>query len=169
VPVPPLTGTATLNPSVLVDSLVPGVIDSLRNSLNPQFGIRAYRAYRVIRTWTGAQPGDGSYSDVAGELIPQPRVRVWDGFKFEQAPAGLQSAGRVRLTEVSLTYSEADLTGQPLSNNQELLIALGDANGQGSTTYLFTHVQPPYIDREKDMGWVLNLIRVQNSSPWVPS
>lgn len=168
-PVPPLTGTATLDQGVLVDSLVPGVIDALRDSLNPQFGIRAYRTYRVIRTWTGAEPGSGSYTDDAGELRPQPRVWVWDGFKFNQEPIGLQSVGRVRLTEVSLTYAEPDLTGQPLTNNQELLIAIGDANGQGSSTNLFTHVQPPYIDREKDMGWVLNLIRVQNSRPWVPS
>lgn len=168
-PVPPLIGTATLNPSVLVDSLVPGVIDSLRDSLNPQFGIRAYRVYRVIRTWTGTQPGDGSYSDNAGELRPYPRVMVWDGFRFEQEPAGLKSAGRIRLTEVSLSYAESDLTGQPLRANQELLIAVADANGERSSVNLFTHVQPPYIDREKDMGWVLNLIRVQNSNPWVPS
>lgn len=168
-PVPVLAGTATLDSSVLVDSLVPDVIDGLRDVLNPAFGIRAYRVYRVIRTWSGAEPGDGTFGDVAGELRPQPRVAVWDGFRYQQQPAGLESVGRVRLTEVSLTYSDADLTGQPLAKNQELFIAIGDANGQGTTVALFTHAQPPYIDREKDMGWVVNLQRVQAAQPWLPS
>lgn len=168
-PVPPLIGSATLDQGVLVDSLVPDVIDGLRDSLQPLFGIRAYRVYRVVRTWSGAEPGDGTFTDVAGELRPYPRVMTWDGFKFQQEPAGLESAGRVRLTEVSLTYAERDLTAQPLTRNQELLIAIGDANGQGSSVPLFTLAQPPYIDREKDMGWVVNLIRVQNAHPWVPS
>lgn len=168
-PVPTLTGTAALDENVLVDSLVPDVIDGLRDELNPEFGIRSYKVYRVIRTWSGTQPGDGTPTDVAGELRPQPRVKFWDGFRFQEDPSGLNSNGRVQLTEVSLSYSESDLTGNPLSLNQELLIAIGDGNGQGSTIGLFTHNQPPFVDREKDLGWVVNLIRVQVTVLWVPS
>lgn len=167
-PVPPLIGTATLDSSVLVDALVPDVIDGLRDALQPALGVRAYRTYRIVRTWSGVEPGDGTFADVAGELRPYPRVLVWDGFRFEQAPAGVIKSGRVRLTEVSLTYSQSDLA-PALSGNQELFYAIGDANGQGSSVSLFANVQPPYIDREKDMGWVLNLIAVQTASPWVPS
>lgn len=167
-PVPILTGSATLDPEVLVDDLVPDVIDALRDDLQPAFGIRAYRVYRVIRTWSGAEPGAGTPTDVAGELRPYPRVMFWDGFRFQEQPAGLEPVGRVRLTEVSLTYAESDLTGQPLNANQELFIAIGDANGQRSTIELFTHIQPPYIDREKDMGWVLNLQNVKTAVPWAP-
>lgn len=168
-PVPALIGSATLSSSVLVDDLVPSVIDALRDDLQPALGVRSYRVYRVVRTWSGAEPGVGTFADAAGELRPYPRVMFWDGFRFRQQPAGLESVGSVRCTEVSLTYAEADLTARPLARNQELLIAIGDANGQGSSVGLFTHSQPPYIDREKDMGWVLNLIRVKASPPWVPS
>lgn len=168
-PTPILTGTAILDESILVDSLVPDVIDGLRDSLQPAFGIRAYRLYRVLRTWSGSEPGDGSFVDAGAELRPQPRVMVWDGFRFQQEAAGLQNAGRVRCTEVSLTYSEADLTAQPLARNVELFYAIGDANGQGTTLKLFTLYQPPYIDREKDMGWVVNLIGVQSGvTSWAP-
>ena len=166
--VPALIGSATLDPSVLVDNLVPDVIDGLRDSLQPALGVRAYRVYRIIRTWTGAQPGDGTYSDSAAELRPQPRVMFWDGFRFQDQPAGRESLGTVRMSEVSLTYTQGDLD-PPLSNNQELFVAIGEANGQGLSTFLYAHVQPPYVDREKDMGWVLNVIRVQNANPWVAS
>jgi hypothetical protein len=167
--VPVLTGTAILDEDILVDSLVPDVIDGLRDSLQPDFGIRAYRCYRVIRTWSGATPGNGTPTDVAGEIRPYPRVMVWDGFRYNQEASGLENVGRVQLREVSLTYAEADLTGQPLAANQEIFIALADANGQGSSVYLYTHAQPPFIDREKDMGWVVNLMRVQTGVPWAPA
>lgn len=169
--VPVLIGSAVLDDDILVDSLVPDVIDGLRDELQPLFGIRAYKLYRVIRTWSGTEPGDGTPTDVAGELRPQPRVKFWDGFRFVEQPAGLQNAGRVQCTEVSLTYTQADLTGQPLTANQELLFAIGDGNGQGTTIVFFTHFQPPFIDREKDLGWVLNLVAVQTpiAFPWSPS
>ncbi len=167
-PVPVLAGAATLDPGVLVDSLVPDVIDGLREALHPAFGVRSYRTYRVIRTWSGTELGDGTPTDDAAELRPQPRVAVWDGFNFQEQPAGLEASGRVRLTEVSLSYTEAQLTAHPLGALQEAFIAIGDGNGQASTVYLFTHLQPPYIDREKDMGWVLNLQRVYERVAWAP-
>ncbi len=166
---PALIGTATLDPGVLVDSLVADVIDGLRDELHPEFGVRAYRVYRVIRTWSGAEPGDGSFTDEAAELRPQPRVMFWDGFRFKESPSGVEDVGAVRLTEVSLSYAEADLTGQPLTAAQEIYIAIGDGNGQGSTLTLFAHSQPPYVDREKDLGWVVNLIRVKEKTPWAPT
>ena len=165
-PVPTLVGAATLDQSVLVDSLIVDVIDGLRDELQPAFGIRAYRVYRIIRTWSGTVPGDGTFADDAAELRPQPKVAVWDGFRFREDPAGLAAAGRVRLTEVSLQYTGAQLD-PVLADNQELLIALGPANGQGQAIYLFTHAQPPYVDRERDLGWVVNLTKVQ-ARPWAP-
>lgn len=170
---PVLVGTATLNQSVLVDSLVADVIDGLREDLHPQFGVRAYRVYRVIRSWSGVVVGEGTPSDVAGELRPQPLVWTWEtianGLRYKQAACGIHELGAVKLTEVSLTYSEADLTGQPLRDNQELLFAIGDAHGQGTTVRLFTHDKPPYIDRIKDMGWVMFLRHVEAARPWAPT
>lgn len=165
---PVLIGTATLDPSVLVDSLVPDVIDGLREELHPAFGVRAYRVYRVIRTWSGREVGEGSRTDVGGELRPQPRVKIWNGLKYVQAVCGIRELGDVQLTEVSLTYSDADLTAQPMTRNQESFIAIGEGNGQGSPLRLWAHTQPPFIDREVDMGWVLHLRRVEAAPSWAP-
>jgi hypothetical protein len=169
VAVPVLIGAAVLNPSTLVDSLVPDVIDGLREDLHPAFGVRAYRCYRVIRTWSGKTVGDGKPSDVGAELRPQPRVAMWDGLKFVQATCGIRELGDVKLTEVSLTYTDGQLTGQPLAANQEMFIALGEAHGQASPLRLWAHTAPPFIDREKDMGWVLHLTRVEAAPPWAPT
>ncbi len=170
---PVLIGEAVLNPAVLVDSLIADVIDGLREDLHPQFGVRAYRVYRVIRTWNGQVVGEGQYTDDAAELRPQPLVWSWDSLanalRYKQAACGLSELGELKLTEVSLTYTEAQLTGQPLRDNQELLIAIGDAHGQGSTVRMYTHAKPPYVDRIKDMGWVVFLSLVNQARPWVPS
>lgn len=166
--VPALIGTATLDDNVLVDSLVVDVIDGLRDELHPEFGVRAYRVYRVLRTWTGSTPGQGKFSDVAAELRPYPRVRLWDGFNYVQAVCGVRELGDVKITEVSLSYSESDLAPK-VGNNVELFFGIGDANGQGSSVRLWAHKMPPFIDREKDLGWCLMLHRVQSAPPWVPS
>jgi hypothetical protein len=167
VAVPILIGDATLNPSVLVDSLIPDVIDGLREDLHPTFGVRAYRVYRVVRTWSGRNAGEGVSSDDAGELRPQPRVAMWNGLKYVQAQCGIRELGDVMLTEVSLTYSEGQLTGQPLARNVEIFYAIGEANGQASALRLWMLTAPPFIDRERDMGWVLHLRRIpEGAPPW---
>jgi hypothetical protein len=168
VPIPVLVGAATLDPGVLVDSLVP-MIDGLRDGLHPQFGVRPYRMYRVIRTWSGTSVGEGNLADAAVELRPQPKVLVWDGMRYVQAACGVEELGDVKLTQISLTYTEAQLTGQPLAANQECFIALGEAYGQAQVTRLFTLAKPAYVDRTKSMGWVLVLHRVQSGAPWVPT
>jgi hypothetical protein len=170
---PVLEGEAVLDSAVLVDSLIADVIDGLREDLHPQFGVRAYRVYRVIRTWNGQTVGDGQFTDDAAELRPQPLVWTWDtmanALRYKPAACGLSDLGEVKLTEVSLTYTEGQLTGRPLADNQELLMAIGDAHGQGSAVRMFTHAKPPYIDRVKDMGWVLFLSVVNAARPWAPS
>lgn len=167
-PVATLVGTATLDPSVLVDSLVPDVIDGLREDLHPAFGVRAYRVYRVIRTWSGRDVGEGSYTDDAGELRPQPRVLHWNGLKYVQAVCGVRELGDVELQEVSLTYSADDLDPRTLRGNQELFYVLGEANGQLSPLRVWAHAVPPFIDREKSMGWIMHLRRVEASPSWAP-
>lgn len=167
---PVLIGEAVLDPAVLIDSLVPDVIDGLREDLYPAFGSRAYRCYRVIRTWTGRTTGEGDPTDDTAELRPQPRVMVWDGMRFIQATCGIRELGEVRLSEVSLTYTEAQLTGRRLGldKNQELFIGIAEGNGQGTAPRLFGHTAPAFIDREKSMGWMLYLRVVDGATSWVP-
>lgn len=167
---PVLIGEAVLDESVLVDSLVPDVIDGLREELHPEFGVRAYRCYRVIRTWTGRTAGEGTMSEVTAELRPQPRVQVWDGMRWAQAACGIRELGEVRLSEISLTYTEAQLTGRGLGldKNQELFIGIAEGNGQGTQPRLFGHTAPAFIDREKTMGWMLYLRCVDGATTWAP-
>jgi hypothetical protein len=161
-----LIGTAVLNADVLVDSLVGDVIDGLRDQLHPQFGVRSYRVYRVIRTWSGRTSGDGKYTDAVAELIPYPLVAQWDGYKFVQQKCGVGEAGEIKLTEISLTYSAADLCPRDLRANQELFYAIGDANGQASPISVWSVQAPPYVDRIKDLGWVLRLLSAESAPAW---
>lgn len=150
-----MPGSAVLDPDVLVDSLVTDVIDGLRGDLHPAFGVRAYRVYTVLRQWSGRSVGEGSYQDTETEIDPQPFVARWDGLRFNLEPCGIDELGEIVLTEVSLTYTEAELTGRPLEQNQQFMIKLTDAHGQQSTEKYFIHTKPPYVDREEDMGWVV--------------
>lgn len=152
-----MAGHADLDPDVLVDSLVTDVIDGLRGDLHPQFGVRPYRVFAVRRSWTGGEIGVGAPLDRETELEPQPRVQNLG--RYEQTPGGINESGEVKVTEVSLTYSFEELTGEgaQLSAGEEWLIRIDDGAGQGNPSRWFTHARPPFVDREKDMGWVLYL------------
>jgi hypothetical protein len=155
-----MAGSATLNPEVLVDGLVP-VIDSLRGELHPAFGVRAYRGFCVKRSWSGRIQGEGTLTDTTTELLPQPRVEVWSGLRYELAAAGLSEMGQIRLSEISLTYTMAELSGGALTPTQQFFYRLEDAHGQGSPARYFQETQPPFVDREKDMGWVVFLRSIE--------
>lgn len=160
--IPVLTGLATLSPDTLVDSLVEDVIDGLREELHPDFGVRAYRVYRVVRSWSGGAAGSGVYTDAVAELRPQPLVHAWDGKRIEPMSCGLLEQGDIALTEVSLSYTYDQLTlRDTLTMAQQFFIAVGEAHGQGQPTVLYTHSKPPYCDRIKDMGWKLWLTKVE--------
>lgn len=151
-----------MSAAVLVDSLVADVIDGLREDLHPAFGVRAYRTYRLLRTWSGQRTGEGFATDDVAELRPQPRVQVWNGLRWEMGACGVLEMGEVKLTEVSLTYTAAQLAGAgQLALNQQLFLVLAEAHGQAQARALFVHARPPFVDREKDMGWVLWLQRAQ--------
>lgn len=153
-------GTAILDPDVLIDSLVVDVIDGLRGELHPEFGVRAYRVFTVKRTWQGAGVGIGKATDVETELLPQPRVESWDGRKFELAACGLNDNGEIRLTEVSLSYTYPELMGGKLNANQQWFIKLSEAHGQLQPDNYFIPSKAPFVDREKTLGWIFWLRKV---------
>lgn len=152
-----MAGSATLDNNVLVDSLVTDVIDGLRRELHPQFGVRPYKVFTVLRTYAGESLGEGGFEDVETEIDPQPRVAQWDGKRYDLTPAGLDENGEVRLTEVSLTYTHDELTGGTLEGNQQFFFKIAEAHGQGNPDRYYILSRPPFVDREKDMGWVLTL------------
>ena len=156
-----MPGSATLDPDVLIDDLVTDVIDGLRGDLHPQFGIRAYRLFTVQRVFASGRVGQGSFVDTEVEIDPQPVVDQWDGFRYQLANCGLDELGEIRVREVSLSYTYGELTGRPLAAGTQWLLRLAEAHGQENPSRFFIHNRPPFVDREKDMGWVLWLRKAQ--------
>ena len=149
-----------MDPSVVIDALAGSVVDELRRSLHPVFGIRAFRVYTVLRTWSGSMPGEGAKTDVELEIEPQPLIASFDGIKFTQEPCGLEELGEIEVSEVSLTYTHAELVGPSLTGSQEWLIKIAEAHGQAQPARYFVHDAPPFPDREQGIGWKLRLRKV---------
>lgn len=152
-----MAGSATLNSAVLIDGLV-GVIDGLRGSLHPLAGIRPYRTYTVLRTYDGRRVGEGDFSELVAELTPAPRVMAWEQVsqqRYELAACGLDTVGEIALTEVSLSYTFAEIAGPTLEMNQQWIIRLTEGHGQANPPRDYVLQKPPFVDREKDMGWMM--------------
>jgi hypothetical protein len=162
-----MSGNASLDPANLIDSLV-GVIDDLRGDLNAAFGTRPFRCFTVMRSWTGQEQGEGDYSDVVNELIPAPRVRFWDGYKWVMTPLGTHEDGTIRIDEVSLTYTYDDLSPQGLRLNQQFFYVLAEANGQGQANRYLKQSKPPFVDREKTIGWICDLMDCNGPAQNIP-
>lgn len=167
-------GNATLDSDILLDDLV-GLADDLRDDLHTDFGVRAFRVYTVLRTWDGGYVGEGTASEVETEITPQPRVLPYStagamaGLAYKLEPCGLDEAGLVILKEVSLSYTQAELTGRPvvdgveqsMADGQEWVIRIREAHGQEQSYKDFKIKGAPFPDRENDVGWELRLTRAE--------
>ena len=154
-----MAGNAVLDPDVLVDDLV-SLADDLRQDLAVGFGLRQFRLHTVRRAWTGEAVGDGDYEDLITEITPRPVVNAYqDNIMNQLEPCGLQEAGMVLISEVSLSYTEAELTGGALAANEEWFLLLQDGHGQQIQLRDFVMMSPPFPDRETDIGWKIRLKR----------
>ena len=151
-----MPGSATLGTN-LIDDLVPDV-DDLRGDLNADFGTRPFRCWTVKRSWSGEQQGEGDYIDVVAEILPAPRVRSWDGYKWVMTPLGTHEDGLIEVSEISLSYTFNELSTQGLRPNQQFFFVLGEVHGQGSPLRILKQSKPPFPDREKTIGWICILM-----------
>ncbi len=152
-----MPGSAELGDN-LVDDLIPDVIDGIRGELHPDLGVRQFRVFVVTRTYVTGEIGSDRFTDTEIELDPQPLVVPYST-AFELEPCGVDEAGFVKVKEVSLTFTEAEL-GSPNVNQPEgveLFVKLSDAQGQGIPDTFWRHTRRPFPDRIKDMGWILRL------------
>lgn len=156
-----MAGSASLDSTVLVDSLVP-TVDSLRDSLHAAFGVRHFRVFVVTRVWSGGMIGSGSFVETALELSPRPMVEPFTEYKYKLEPCGLNEAGYIKLSEISLTYTEAELVGT-LTMGTQLLWKISEGHGQATRTRYFIPKGPPYPDRVKNIGWQIALENAQVS------
>lgn len=145
---------ATLGDSI-IDSLT-GVVDSIRSDLSAVAGDHPFRLYRVVRTWTGNDRGEGDATEVETEIVPRPVIVPL--VRYDLEPGGRQEDGDLKATEISLAYAESDLTLEGAAANVELFYRV---KGQDIGTREYTLARPPYPDRQKAIGWELHLRRSQ--------
>lgn len=161
-----MAGSAQLGTN-LVDSLV-GLADNLRGSLNSAFGVRQWHVFAVRREWSGGERGAGTVRvSERVQLTPDPEVLFDSGraFMYEMRAHGRDSVGDAMLREVSLTYSEAQLTGGTIEPHEEFFFKLEDAHGQAHAPRFFVPKRPPIADRDKRIGWQIDLDAVEIKSP----
>lgn len=156
-------GSATLG-SNLIDDLVP-VVDDLRRDLYDSMGITQFVVNRVKRTWSGSERSEGTVTvNFRTALDPTPLLKpVTEQWKLEAQ--GRDEQGTVRLEGVSLTYTEAELTGGTLAANEEFFYEMVETRGQSITTRHFVLKDKPMTDREKTIGWVVLLERCEVNQP----
>ena len=143
-------GTATLGTN-LVDELV-AVADELREDLHADMGVRQFRCYGVRGAWSGTYHGEGSHAITEiREFIPSPRVTLAD--KHDLTPGGLLATGTCKLEELSLTYTQSQIMGEPVAANGDWHIVLVDGLGQGVSRRVFLPQDHPTTDRENNIGW----------------
>ena len=151
------TGTATMQDNLVDDLAV--VADSLRDELHVDFGVRQFQCYLVKASWSGGHVGVGAKTvSYVKEIIPSPRVVLKD--RHDLTEGGLQETGIATLTEISLTYSQADLLGEPMATGEEFHYLLVDRLGQGVSRRVFIPQDHPWPDREKNIGWEVKVRRV---------
>ena len=155
----PLVGSATLGSS-LVDGLVP-VVDEAK-ALFAEFGARQFRTFLMRSLWSGGFEGIGAKSVTQKlELLPVPDVELGD--KHELSEGGTWEVGGAKVSDVSLTYTEADLgfpaTATPGESFKYLVV---DGTGQGIHTRIYIpgdHPESHRADEKDAAGWILKLVR----------
>lgn len=106
---------------------LPSIIDDVRSTVHEALGSRTYKVEIVTRRWSSGARGVGTASEHVLELKPRPLVSRISRDRL--GPAGREEAGDLRLTEVSLTYSAAEL--QPtVEPGMEVAYRVTDTGGQ---------------------------------------
>lgn len=155
-----MSGNSTLDPNNLLDCLIP-CVDDIRRDVHTDMGTRAYRMFFVRRQWSGKDVGEGTPTDTEVEVDPRPLIHPFASMEYQQEPCGLDEAGFLKVTQVSLCYNHEDVLACEAPRGTEFLIRLDEGNGQGSPSKYFVHEKPPYEDRHKTVGWIMYLVHVE--------
>lgn len=135
----------------LIDKLITKV-DTVRQKAADKFGLPAHNMYRVFRTWSGGEIGSGTATDVTTLITPTPKIEFTGGLKLSRH--GLEEARRMKASEVSLTFTENFLQGDPKVAGQECFYKLVERNGQaaGTTYWILSNI--PTVARD-EINWEL--------------
>jgi hypothetical protein len=130
----------------LIDKLITK-IDAVRQKSADRFGIRAHDMFHVLRTWSGGEIGAGIPTDVETLVTPTPKIKFSGREKL--LAIGMAEDRSMEATEISLTYQENFLQGQPLSAGQQCIYKLVERNGQGADTTYWILASVPEVMRDK--------------------
>lgn len=140
----------------LIDKLIPKV-DLLRQKAADKFGLPPFDMYRIVRTYASGIIGDGSYTEDSTKLSPPPMINFSGKDELQR---GCRNDQRMmKATEVSLSYTENWLQGEPSVAGQITYYKLVDRNSttaQDPTTWVLDRVPEQARDQ---IYWELNFRR----------
>lgn len=144
-----MTRDSAIDGSIFGDALV-GAVDDIRRSIHGALGTRPWAVAIVTRRWQGGRRGEGHSTVSILELDPVPRVERVS--KDRMGPAGREAAGSVVLSEVSLRYSEAELSPS-IGEGDEVAYRLTELRGQKQKPKWYVLAASPVPrrgDKERD-------------------
>lgn len=146
--------------TTLIQDLLQTVDDA--RGIATDLGIRLYRVFMRVRTWTGATQGIGTFTDVDVELLPRPRI-VAQTPRGEFMPldqvytdAGTHLEGALKVDKIS-AQTPLSLLQPDLAENQRQYVMLIGADGGEVAGTLFVVDGPPI---RKTLEWVCKLKKV---------
>lgn len=148
--------------TTLIGRLIPKV-NAIRSRLYAKTGVREFRVYRVLRTWSGGEIGRGVATLTELEITPSPDV-VFDKSvgrgRADRLERGRVEEGFCELREVSLELVESDLTGYPLAVGQECYYRIVEAHEHAASTTYWILTGTPIADRD-NFQWIVKLRRYE--------
>lgn len=135
----------------LIDKLISRV-DAIRQKAADKFGLPAHDMYRVLRTYASGEIGSGSFTDLETEITPTPRIKFTGGLRLDVN--GLVDDRKMKASEISLTFTENFLQGDPKTAGQECFYKLVERNSQGADTTYWQLVDIPECNRD-EINWLL--------------
>lgn len=123
-----------------------GLIDDLTSVADDILGVRdtigaaIHDVYIVTRTWSGAEPGDGTPTDVVAQMTPTPAIQDL-AHNFKLLEAGRYKQGDLILKNIS-KQSYPTMDGVRLKSTNKAVEKFYRVNGE---LYTVIHVRESYI------------------------
>lgn len=146
-------------------SLVEGlgeVADDLRQ-LYTDFGLRPYRLFSVVVSWSGGEIGRGTASVASEtEFLPTPKVDVRP-LSREATEAGEVERGQIRVSEISPRYTEEDIRvlfhTQPLPAGHEGFVEMrmDGRDGKYAVRHRLIVADTPWRQADK-FQWTVRMV-----------
>jgi hypothetical protein len=150
----------------LIYDIAPAV-DQIRQ-IATDLGTRPYRVFLVHIVWTGTRRGDGQPSEIARiEILPTPKVSSSTSFAMQAM--GLTEMGGISVSQISLRFTEDDLTGKTPDlidpamtrtglRNAEFFYEVVERRPTGPTPIPRRYI-PADVPTRGNTGWRVNLLK----------